>query len=318
MRERLRGYAAAVLGRAREGGYLDRVSDELGLTCAAVFGNDALHGMLTDGSIPVANRRAVMEDLLGRAHPDTVRLVTEAVALERAGELPTTLEWLVDRAGSEVRAGGGRPSVARATEGQTGAPAGPLDPPSGRHATRERLDGFATALFEAMDDRAVVEDLEDELFRFARTVEASDTLRAALTNPDAPARARQAIVADLLRGKARPATVSLLTYAVASARARGLVAMLDWLVERAAAERNLRIADVRTAVDLDDEQRARLTASLTHKTGRQVELRVRVDPDLLGGLVIVVGDTVVDGSVRRRLDQLGAELASGPAPDGNR
>lgn len=301
MREQLRGYAAAVLAGAREAGTLPAVHGELGLLAGAVLSSEALYDALVDGSIPVSSRRAVVEDLLAAADRATVRLASEVVAVERPGEVPATMEWLVGRAGDEVKAG------------QEGRPGPPPDPPAGRTATRERLDGFATALFQDLEDRAGVDEVEDELFRFARTVEGSEPLRAAVTSPDLPVGLRQAVVSDLLAAKVQPATLRLVSYTLATTRARGLVELLDWLVDRAAAERGLRVAQVRAAVGLSEEQRGRLAAALSRTTGRQVELRVTVDPSLIGGIVVLVGDTVIDGSVRNRLDQLRSGLSLAPA-----
>jgi ATP synthase F1 delta subunit len=85
---------------------------------------------------------------------------------------------------------------------------------------------------------------------------------------------------------------------------RDLVHTFDWLVQLAAAERGRRIADVRTAVDLDASQRAQLAAALTRTAGRPVEVRVRLDPEVIGGMLVSIGDTVIDGTVRYRLERL--------------
>ena len=75
-------------------------------------------------------------------------------------------------------------------------------------------------------------------------------------------------------------------------------------MQRAAAEREHEVAEVRTAVDLDDEQRRRLTEALERATGKKIELKVIRDPTVIGGVVARVGDTVIDGTVRHRLEQL--------------
>ena len=77
---------------------------------------------------------------------------------------------------------------------------------------------------------------------------------------------------------------------------------------RAAAEKDKAVAEVRSAVPLTDDQKTRLAAALANATGKQVEVKVVVDPSVLGGLVATVGDTVIDGTVRSRLDQLKALL----------
>jgi F-type H+-transporting ATPase subunit delta len=168
----------------------------------------------------------------------------------------------------------------------------------------DRIDGYATALFEVAKAEGTLDEVEDELFRFARALEGSDQLRSALTDQLVPAEKRQAIVEDLLGGKASPTTVSLVSFVVGSGRARDLPAIIDKLVSRAAAEKDRVVAEVRSAIELTDDQKARLAAALANATGHSVEVKVIIDPSVMGGLVAQVGDTVIDGSVRARLDQL--------------
>jgi F-type H+-transporting ATPase subunit delta len=144
----------------------------------------------------------------------------------------------------------------------------------------------------------------DELFRFARALEGSDELREALTDPHLPASRRQQIVEDLLGGKADPSTVALVGMAVGTGRAGNLPAIIDSLVAMAAAESNKAVAEVRSAIELTEDQRTRLAAALQEATGRQVEVKVVIDPTVLGGIVTTIGDTVLDGSVRTRLERL--------------
>jgi F-type H+-transporting ATPase subunit delta len=172
-----------------------------------------------------------------------------------------------------------------------------------------RIDGYARALFEIARAEGTIDEVEDELFRFARTYESSDTLREALTDEMVPAAMRQAVVEDLLGGgKATPTTVQLVSMVVGSGRGRDLPAIIDSLVQRASSAKNLEVAEVRTAVPLTDDQQDRLKAALTNATGKQVNLKVIVDPSVLGGVVATVGDTVIDGSVRTRVDQLKSRL----------
>jgi F-type H+-transporting ATPase subunit delta len=163
-------------------------------------------------------------------------------------------------------------------------------------------------LFEVARAEGTLDEVEDELFRFARTYESSDTLRDALTDEMVPAAKRQAVVEDLLGGKATPTTVQLISMVVGSGRGRELPAIIDKLVQRASNSKNLEVAEVRSAVPLTDDQQDRLKAALTNATGKQVTLKVIVDPSVLGGIVATVGDTVIDGSVRTRVDQLKSRL----------
>jgi len=174
--------------------------------------------------------------------------------------------------------------------------------------TDARIDGYAKALFEIANAEGSLDEVEDELFRFARSFENSDALRNALTDEMIPAAKRQAIVEDLLGGKATSTTTQLVSMVIGSGRGRDLPAIIDQLVARASTSKQLEVAEVRSAVDLTDDQKTRLAAALANATGKQVNLKVVVDPSVLGGLVATVGDTVIDGTVRTRLDQLKARL----------
>ena len=171
-----------------------------------------------------------------------------------------------------------------------------------------RIDGYARALCEVARAEGTIDEVEDELFRFARSFESSDELRSALTDEQVPAGKRQAIVEDLLGGKATSTTTQLVSMVVGSGRGRDLPAIINKLVARAAGSKDLSVAEVRSAVALTDDQQDRLKAALANATGKQVTLKVIVDPSVLGGLVATVGDTVIDGSVRTRVDQLKSRL----------
>ena len=179
--------------------------------------------------------------------------------------------------------------------------------------TENRIDGYARALFEIARAEGTLDEVEDELFRFARGFEGSEELRNALTDETIPTAKRQSIVEDLLgrpqSGKpATPTTVQLVSLVVGGGRGRDLPAIIDRLVERAAQSKDADVAEVRSAVALTPDQEDRLRAALANATGRNVNLKVVVDPAVLGGLVATVGDTVIDGTVRTRLDQLKSRL----------
>ncbi|CAN5119284.1 hypothetical protein BH18ACT4_BH18ACT4_10100 [soil metagenome] len=171
-------------------------------------------------------------------------------------------------------------------------------------SSEPRNDAYADALFNVARAEGSLAEIEDELFRFARTLESSDELREALTDATIPASRRQQIVEDLLGEKATAVTTALVSLVVGTGRASDLPSIIDELVRRSAAERNREVAEVRSAVELDDDQRQRLAEALHHATGKEVEVKVIVDPAVLGGLVTTIGDTVIDGSIRSRLEQL--------------
>jgi F-type H+-transporting ATPase subunit delta len=136
-------------------------------------------------------------------------------------------------------------------------------------------------------------------------------LRHALGDRDLPVDARHGIVADLLGGKVRPATLSLVRYAIEGGRARDIVGTLDFLVEQTAAARGWRVARVRAGQPVDEAERRELSQALTRLAGSPVELQITVDPHLLSGVLVRVGDLQVDSTARGRLDALREHLLSG-------
>jgi F-type H+-transporting ATPase subunit delta len=178
----------------------------------------------------------------------------------------------------------------------------------GHRAALERIDGYADAVLASVADERGLAEVEDELFRFERIVAGSTQLSEALTGRDVPSEARAGLVADLLGSKTSTATTRLAAYASTIGRPRDYLELLAALVTRVANETNRRIAEVRAVVDLTDEQQERLATALSRIVGQRVEVRVVLDPSVLGGFVATIGDTVVDGSVRHRLDLLKERL----------
>lgn len=168
----------------------------------------------------------------------------------------------------------------------------------------DRNDAYATALFEVARAEGNLERVEAELFEVARAIERSDALRDRLTDQSLPVELRQGIVEDLLEGKSQPVTKALVSFVVGAGRSRALPAIIDRMVAMAAESRSEEVAEVRSAVPLSEDQVNRLAQALGARTGKKVTVKVIVDPAILGGLVAQVGDTVIDGSVRHRLDQL--------------
>ena len=171
-----------------------------------------------------------------------------------------------------------------------------------------QIQGYARALFEIARADGTLDEVEDELFRFARSYETSDELRRTLSDDQIPAEKRQAIIEDLLGGKATPTTTQLVSMVVGSGKARDLPAIVDLLVQRASTAKQLLVAEVRTAVALSADQEARLKAALENATGQNLNLKTVVDPSVVGGVVATVGDDVFDDSVRTRIDQLKSRL----------
>ena len=167
-----------------------------------------------------------------------------------------------------------------------------------------KIEAYATALFEIAQADGTLALVEDELFRVARAFESNEQLRNTLSDTTIPADRRQQVAEQLLGSKASNTTTQLVSLVVGSGQVRDLPAIVDSLVKRASSEKQQEVAEVRSAVALSDDQKTRLTAALTKVTGKPVNLKVVIDPSVLGGLVAVVGDEVIDDTVRTRLDQL--------------
>lgn len=172
----------------------------------------------------------------------------------------------------------------------------------------DRVDVYARALLDIVSAEGHLDDVEDELFRFARIIEGNDDLRMALSNPGLPLDRRAAIVDELLENRALPVTRAIATFVVGAGRGHDLPAIVDRFVDLAAQTREQTVAEVRSAVALDDEQRRRIAEALSRNTGKNVEVKVIVDESVLGGIVATIGDTVIDGTVRHRLDQLKEQI----------
>jgi F-type H+-transporting ATPase subunit delta len=291
----LQGYLAAVTERLAADGALEQAASELSAVSGLVDGSNQLTLALDDGSVPVPARRAVLDDLLeGKVLPEVRRLVNRTVTVVPASELTAALHWLAHQSAA---------IVARTADGGVDEDA----PVLGRLASRNRVAGYAAAVFE-MVGTAEIEEIEDQLFRFARTVESNPALRVALGDRDLPVSVRQGVVDDLLGDKVNPAAIQLAAYAVKGGRARDIVGTLDALVAAAARARGWRVARVVSADEVADAQQRGLRDALARLTGSPVELQVTVDPNLLGGVVVQVGDLLVDGSARHRLDELEEHL----------
>ncbi len=168
----------------------------------------------------------------------------------------------------------------------------------------QRIDGYAAAVLDVAKAEGDTSRITDELFRVARGIDASEELRETLADPAIPVDRKIGIVNDLLDGRASKAAVALVNMVVAAGRTRDLVEVANRVASLAAEQESATLAEIRTAFELDDETVARLTASLERRTGKRIQPKVVVDPSVMGGVVVKVGETIFDGSARSRLDNL--------------
>lgn len=161
----------------------------------------------------------------------------------------------------------------------------------------------AQAAFTVAQADGSLDSVEDELFRFGRAVEASADLQMALTNPALPVTAKLDIVKRLLSGRSVPATQAIIEHVVTHLRGRRIDAAIDEMVDLAAAQRNKIVAEVRSAVALSTAQQDRLATALSRIAGRDVRVNVVIDPSVIGGASVRIGDELIDGTVASRLEQ---------------
>ena len=172
----------------------------------------------------------------------------------------------------------------------------------------EQLAVLATAAAAERDGQ--LDDLEDELFRFGRILGAEPALRSALEDEGPPEEGKRGLLDTLLAAKVSPAALRLITQAAIYPRGRNLETTLGEYGRLAAAWRQRLIAVVRVATGLTEDQRERLTAALSRTYGHDVHLNVVVDPGVMGGMSVEIGDELIDGSVASRLATLRHRLAS--------
>ncbi|WNV74606.1 F0F1 ATP synthase subunit delta [Geodermatophilus sp. DSM 44513] len=173
----------------------------------------------------------------------------------------------------------------------------------------EATETLATdAALEAAEARGELDGVEDELFRFGRIVGGDAHLSRILSDRTAPAEGKAALLDRLLAGRVSPVTALLLRGHLSGRAVGNAENVVERLSEAASRRRGQSVARVTTAVELTADQERRLSELLTRLYSRPIGLQVIVDPAVLGGLVIRVGDEVIDGSVAHRLEAAGRRL----------
>ncbi|SDG72437.1 F0F1 ATP synthase subunit delta [Klenkia brasiliensis] len=174
----------------------------------------------------------------------------------------------------------------------------------------EAVETLATdAALDAAEARGELDTVEDELFRFGRIVDGDQELGRLLGDPTADRTGKTALLDRLLSGKVSPVTERLVRNSLTSRHVHNAANAVERLSEAASARRGQSVAHVVSAVELSDAQRQRLTGILERTYGRTIGLQVQVDPSIVGGLVIRVGDEIVDGSIANRLAAAGRRFA---------
>ncbi len=174
------------------------------------------------------------------------------------------------------------------------------------HSTRDLPDALErsgiSAYLASAEQQGQLDEVEDELFRFGRVVHGDPQLRAALGNRSLPIEQRQGLVDALLAGPALAETLALARQA-AVGRHGSFETTLEDTGELAALRRDRLVATVTSAVELGEEERNRLAEALKRHYGRALHVNVVVDPRIMGGLAVQVGDDLIDGTVSGRLEE---------------
>ncbi len=306
MNELFRGYATGVVEKAKSRGDLAQLHAEVSSVRSFFASNPQLSYIMSDPALGFRTRQSIGQDLLKPRIGDlSWKLVLFAIRNDTAVDFISDLEWTYQRLATEVD------SLAA---NKVSTPI--VDPNVGRSLSKQRLEGYAAASFDGLDESSLI-NIEDELFRLARILESSKELQVSLSDTQFPMSLRESIILELLKNRVSETTTRLVRYALDTSNGRNLVGLLDFLSYRASVERGARVAEVYSVTDLDDDQKQRLSQALEQVVGHHVDIRIVEDKSLLGGIMAIVGDTVIDDSIRYRLHQLRNALTSVQSNNGS-
>ena len=169
--------------------------------------------------------------------------------------------------------------------------------------------GYARALLEMAQAENAVSRIEEDLFRLRELLKANPALLEFLKNPNLKREGKRQALAELFAGRVHPLTLNLLLTLTDTDRGGRLLAVIEPFRDLAATARQAVTGEVTTAIPLDETTLQRLATELGRVTGKTVRLLPRVDPAILGGAIIKVGEQIIDGSLQRKLAQIKAKLA---------
>ena len=169
--------------------------------------------------------------------------------------------------------------------------------------------GYARALFEMAQAEGVVSRVEEELFRLRELLKGNPELLQFLKDPNVKPEGKRQALGDLFQGRVHPLVLSTLISLSDQDRAGRVLHVIEDFSTIAAAARQTITGEVTVVVTLDDATLGRMATELSRITGKNVKLLQKIDPAILGGAIITVGEQIIDGSLRRKLDQLKEKLA---------
>jgi F-type H+-transporting ATPase subunit delta len=175
--------------------------------------------------------------------------------------------------------------------------------------TTDRTHHYAQAVVALAEAEGALGAVEDELLAVARAVDGNDELRRKLTDQHLPVGQRLTFAESAALAAAHPATRAALAMLIAAERVGDIAAIADVVAAEGAARRDAEVAEVYVAAPVDEAKREALKAALERATGKRLDLKVFVDPSVIGGVRAKIGDIVIDGSLAQRLDELRTRVA---------
>ncbi len=174
----------------------------------------------------------------------------------------------------------------------------------------DRTSGYADAVVALATAEDSLDVVETELHTIARAIDGNAELQERLTDTQIPVTQRLRFIESEVFTAAHPTTRAALAMLIAADRVLDLQPIVTKVSEAAATRRDRDLAEVFVAQALDDTQTEQLRRALEQATGKSLDLKVHVDPTVVGGVRARVGDTVIDGSLARRLQDVRTHIGA--------
>lgn len=163
---------------------------------------------------------------------------------------------------------------------------------------------YSGALYEEADATGVLDAVDDDVLMLIETLESNGELARFFKSPVIPQEKKDKVVRELLSDRIEDLTLRFLRLLIRKDRETMTKPILDQYQTLRDEQRGIVDAEVTVARPLEDEDREALTEALEKKTGKTIRLHVEEDADLIGGLIVRIGDRVFDASVRNKLTNL--------------
>lgn len=167
---------------------------------------------------------------------------------------------------------------------------------------------YATALFDIASEQGAMKNFEDQVSTMKEVLEKETDFFTVLSHPSILQAEKIQMVETIFKGKVSEELVGLLVLIIKKGRQDLILNIFEAFLTMAKADRGVISATVTSAMPLKEEQLAQIKANIESNTGKEVELEVTVDQTLIGGMIIKVGDKVVDGSIRGKIQGLKVQL----------